>query len=200
MKARKGQTQAQAVGWHPDFRVSAALPDNKVVRTDFIVNGIAIAVLALVAWLFYARETQLREANAESARWLEEIESNKPRYNEALTMQREFSEAEKRLADVAAFSKSPIEISELITRLGSSLPRLVAIDVVERRDDVFTIRGTIVGASERATGIANSYLDALNADPYFAERFDGIRLNNINREARANRLFFEVGMKLKKTN
>lgn len=200
MKARKGQTQSQAIGWHPDFRVSAALPDNKVVRTDFVVNGIAIAVLALAAWLFYSREAQLTEANAESARWLQEIEANKPRYDEALTMQQEFNEAEKRIVEVAAFSKSPIEISELITRLGTSLPRLVAIDVIERREDVFTIRGTIVGASERATGIANSYLDALNEDTYFAQRFEGIRLNNINREARANRLFFEIGMKLKKSN
>ncbi|HEY5552265.1 MAG TPA: hypothetical protein VIK52_10260 [Opitutaceae bacterium] len=200
MKQNKGQNTGQGPGWHPDFRIAAALPDNKVVRTDFIINGIALAILAIVVWAFYSRESQLQEATAEVARWTADIDANKAKFNEALGLQREFSEAEKRLAEVSAFAKSPIEISELINRLGNSLPKLVAIDVVERREDVFVIRGTIVGASERATGIANSYLDALNADAYFAQRFEGIRLNNINREARANRLFFEIGMKLKKAD
>ena len=200
MKANKGQNAAQIPGWHPDFRVIATLPDNKVVRTDFIVNGIAFAVLLAIAWMFYSREMQLNAANSEVERWQQEINASRPKYNEALALQREFNDAEKRLGEVSDFSKSPIEIAEMIGHLGESLPRLVAIDVVERKDDSFTIRGTIVGASERATGIANSYLDALNADTYFATRFEGIRLNNINREARSNRLFFEIGMKLKKAN
>lgn len=200
MKQNKGQSSGQGPGWHPDFRNVATLPDNKVVRTDFIVNGVALAVLLLMAWAFYSREVQLTAATSESARWIADIEASKPKFNEALGLQREFTEAEKRLEEVAAFTKSPVEIAELINRLGGSLPKLVAIDVVERRDDSFVIRGTIVGASERATGIANAYLDALNADAYFAQRFEGIRLNNINREAKSNRLFFEIGMKLKKTN
>lgn len=200
MKQNKGQTQAQGPGWHPDFRVMVALPDNKVVRTDFIVNGIALALLIVGAWIFYSRETELAEANGEVARWTTEIEANRPRFNEALGLQREFAEAERRLAEVASFAQSPVEISEFLGKLGASLPKLVAIDVVERREESFVIRGTIVGASERATGIANSYLDTLNADPYFAQRFEGIRLNNINREARANRLFFEIGMRLRKSN
>ena len=200
MKQNKGQASAQAIGWHPDFRVVAALPDNKVVRTDFIVNGIALAILLAVGWAFYSREVQLTAARAEVDRWNQEIQASKPKFNEALGLQHEFTEAQNRLEDVAQFSKSPIEIAELINHLGTSLPKLVAIDVVERRDDSFVIRGTIVGASERATGIANSYLDSLNSDAYFAKRFEGIRLNNINREARSNRLFFEIGMKLKKSS
>jgi hypothetical protein len=200
MKPNKGQNPGQVPGWHPDFRIAASLPDNKVVRTEFIINGVALAILALVVWMFYSRETQLHEATAEVARWTADIDANRAKFNEALGLQQEFSEAEKRLTEIADFSRSPVEISELINRLGNSLPRLVAIDVVERKEDVFVIRGTIVGASERATGIANSYLDALNADSYFAQRFEGIRLNNINREARSNRLFFEIGMRLKKAN
>lgn len=200
MKTNKGQNTGQGPGWHPDFRIAASLPDNRVVRTDFVINGIALAILAVAVWMFYSREAQLQEASEEVARWKEDIEANKPKFNEALGLQREFSEAEKRLAEVAAFKTSPVEIADLINRLGNSLPKLVAIDVVERKEDVFVIRGTIVGASERATGIANSYLDSLHADPYFAQRFEGIRLNNINREARANRLFFEIGMKLKQAN
>lgn len=200
MKQNKGQNSGQVPGWHPDFRIAASLPDNKVVRTDFIINGVALAILAVVVWMFYSREVQLDQATEEVARWVADIEANKPKYSEALGLQREFSEAEKRITEVAAFTKSPVEIAELINKLGTSLPRLVAIDVVERKEDVFVIRGTIVGASERATGIANSYLDALNADTYFAQRFEGIRLNNINREARSNRLFFEIGMKLKTAN
>lgn len=200
MKQNKGQNSGHVPGWHPDFRIAASLPDNKVVRTDFIINGVALAILAVVVWMFYSREVQLDQATEEVARWVADIEANKPKYSEALGLQREFSEAEKRITEVAAFTKSPVEIAELINKLGTSLPRLVAIDVVERKEDVFVIRGTIVGASERATGIANSYLDALNADTYFAQRFEGIRLNNINREARSNRLFFEIGMKLKTAN
>jgi len=200
MKQNKDQTLGQRPGWHPDFRVSNTLPDNKIVRTDFIVNGVALAILALAVWAFYAREAQLADATGEVARWTTDIEASKPRFNDALALQREFSEAEKRIGEVVAFSRSPVEISELLARLGDSLPKLVAIDVVERREDAFVVRGTIVGASERATGIANAYLDALNADAYFAQRFEGIRLNNINRESRANRLFFEIGMKLRKTN
>lgn len=200
MKRSKAQALGGGPGWHPDFRVAAALPDNKVVRTDFIVNGVALALVAVAAWVLYARETQLADATAEVARWQADIDGNRPKFNEALGHQKEFSDAEKRLGDVAQFSRSAVEISELITQLGASLPKLVAIDVVERREDSFVIRGTIVGASERGTGIANAYLDTLNANPYFAKRFEGIRLNNINREARANRLFLEIGMKLRKTN
>ena len=53
MKRNKSQSSAQVAGWHPDFRVMAALPDNKVVRTDFVINGIALgSLIAIIAWVW----------------------------------------------------------------------------------------------------------------------------------------------------
>jgi hypothetical protein len=63
---RKNDAAAAAAAmpaWHPNFRNFERLPDTKVVRTAFFINGIA-AVIAAIAllWVCY-QEYQLHDLN-----------------------------------------------------------------------------------------------------------------------------------------
>ena len=37
--------------WRPDFKIQSTLPDIKVVRTDFIINCIVVALMLIAVFI-----------------------------------------------------------------------------------------------------------------------------------------------------
>lgn len=183
--------------WHPNFRLVGELPDIKAVRTTFLLNFVSVVLVLVVGFVLFQRETALNQMRDQTEYWQNVVDSNRNRYNEALRQQREFADAERRFNEIARFTGRPFVLSDFLERLGATLPRLMVIDVVEQRDTRVLIRGALVGASERATELANSYTSQLAADPAIAKAFTGVKLNSLNRDARTNRLIFEIELTLK---
>ena len=68
---KKKSDPAAGLRWHPDFRLRARLPDVKVVRTAFFINGpaalLAVALAAYLAfteWQLHTLQSQMAEADA----------------------------------------------------------------------------------------------------------------------------------------
>jgi len=186
-----------ASAWHPDFRNDRRLPDTKVIRTSFLINGVAILIASvLVIWLSY-RAYQLRELGAQISQWQKQIDREKSPSEQAVALYRKFQAESAKVNEVASFVNSRPLVSDLLLHLGKTLPEYVAIDRFDLGTTNLNLRGTIRGAPDQASGRASTYLQQLKADPYLTEKFSDITLVNLNRNPQNGGLVLELSFKLK---
>ena len=155
--------------WHPNFRNYEKLPDIKVVRTAFFINGIAVfAVLALGTYLGF-REWNLRLTNRQIAHLQGEIDRDKKASDQAVALFKKFQAAETRINEVDAFMTSKPLVSTLLIRLAQTLPKNIALDNFDLRDNGITLRLSVRGDPASASGYATAYLEQLRADKDLAQ-------------------------------
>ncbi|MBK8477954.1 MAG: hypothetical protein IPL39_17115 [Opitutaceae bacterium] len=183
--------------WHPNFRVVATLPDTKVIRTAFLVNFVAIGLVVATGALLALREQSLAEMRAQTVALDSRIAENAPKYAQAVKLQKEFTELEKRLKVVDSFVTSDFVASKFLRRLAETLPRYFTIDAVEVSEGGVRVKGSIMGSSGKATDIAMAYVAQLKADSDLSGPMQGVMLNTITRDPSANRMVFEIEMKTK---
>lgn len=190
--------------WHPNFRNFERLPDTKVVRTTFFVNTAAIALtLSLLLWFGY-NEYHIKSLADQIADAQKQVDDNSRQNKEALRLSKIFAEEQKKLAEVADFQHALLSPSEFIALLGENQPKEISIETIEGRlvgtpgnPPVFQLRGLVAGTPDQASGTASRYVDMLKAQPKLGAIFDPITLNNLNRDARANFLAFDITLKMK---
>jgi len=184
--------------WHPNFRNFEKLPDIKVVRTAFFINGAAVsAALALLIY-FGMQEWQLRGLNAQIADWQRQIDQNKPGSDRAVALHKKFQAEELKITEVAAFVKSKQLVSDLILHLGQSLPSNIAFDGLDLRDTGLVLRLTVRGTSDAALGYATTYLEQLRADKQLTA-FDEFSITTSTRNPATGRLAVEMFLRLRTT-
>jgi hypothetical protein len=171
-KKSEAAAAPQVPPWHPNFRNYEKLPDIKVVRTAFFVNGAAISVaLALLIYVGFG-EWELRALNAQVADWDAQIERDKKTSDQAVALFKKFQAEEVKIAEVDAFVKSRPILSPLILRLADTLPQHVAFDSLDLRDNGLMLRLAVRGTPDAASGRATAYLEQLRADPELSQQFD----------------------------
>jgi hypothetical protein len=181
MLSLKKKSEAAAVpqvpAWHPNFRNYEKLPDIKVIRTAFFINGGAIFVaLALLTYLGI-HEWQLHALHNQIAFRQRDIDRDKKDSDRDVALFKKFQTEEARLAEVDAFVKSKPSVSELLVHLAQTLPGGIAIDSLDLRDAGLTMRFSVRGTPDVASGLATAYRDQLAADPQMA-RFDEVRFTS----------------------
>ena len=188
--------------WHPNFRNYEQLPDIKVVRTAFFVNGAAISLALVLAIYLGFQEWSLHVLSAQVAEAQRQVARDKAGSDQALVLFKKFQAEEARFAEVDAFVKSRPIVSELIIRLAKTLPTNVAIDSFDLNEKGLTLRLTVRGTPDAASGYANAYLDQLRADKQMS-RFDqvspdGFKIANVQRNASTGRLNVDFILNLAK--
>ncbi len=181
--------------WHPNFRNFQRLPDTKVVRTAFFVNGLAIVVASVLALWFAYQEYELRELRQQVSEWQTQIDRENPVSRRAIAEFKKFQSQAAKVAEVDAFLKARPLISDLLIQLGQTLPSNIAIDGFDLRGSNLRLIASVRGAPEMASGHASTYLTQLRANPALAEWFDDIALLNINRNPQTGRLVVEYSLK-----
>jgi hypothetical protein len=150
--------------WHPNFRDYEKLPDVKVVRTAFFVNGAAILILVCLAIYFGINEWQLHVIKGQIAQAQLVIDHEKKSSDQDVALYKRFQAEEAKVKEVDAFVKSRPELSEIILRLGETLPENIALDALDVRPDGVTLRLTVRGSPEVAAGYATAYFEQLRSD------------------------------------
>lgn len=196
LKKKPEAAGPQTPSWHPNFRNYEALPDTKVVRTAFFINGGAIAVALLLLTYLGVGELELRSLRNEAADVQAQIDRDKSASDVAVAKFRKFQEQEKRLKEVDDFLKSRPGVAELVSNLSKTLPVNVAIDRFELAQDRLTLRGTVRGSPDRASGYASGYVESLRTAPEFKSLFSEVNLTNLTRVPSTGRLSIEVVIKL----
>jgi hypothetical protein len=190
--------EVHAPAWHPNFRDFAQLPDTKVVRTSFFVNGVAIfGTIALLLASAY-QEYNLYNLRVQIEQWQQQIHSQKRASDQNIALYNKFKDEEKKILEHDAFAKSErLAISEFVLRLGKIIPKNISLTAIDCKDTGVNLRGAVRGAPQLASGIASQYEKLLKEDKFLAERFESISLTTLSPDAQSGRMMFEIVCKLK---
>ena len=167
-KKNEAAAQPQVPNWHPNFRNFEKLPDTKVVRTAFFINGAAIFLALALGIYFGFKEWQLRGIKLQVAEEQRKIDRDKKPSDAFAAQFKKFQAEEARTLEVDNFIKSKPLVSPLILRIGETLPPNIAIDSCDLRETGLMIRLSVRGAPETAPGYATAYLEQLRADKQLA--------------------------------
>jgi hypothetical protein len=196
-KKTEANAASQVPPWHPNFRNYERLPDIKVVRTAFFVNGLAIFVVIGLLVILGKREYELHSLNAQIADWQRQIDRDKAANDQAVAAYRKFQEEEKRANAIDAFVHSKPIVSEYVVHFAEARPKNIAWDVFDLRETGIILRGSVRGAPDLAAGEASAYLDVLKNDKTFGSRFADVQMTSLNRNPSTNRMVFEIVIKFK---
>jgi hypothetical protein len=198
LQKKSDSAAAPAVpAWHPNFRNYQKLPDIKVVRTAFFINGAAVSIAAALAIYLGFQEWQLRVLRSQVADVETRIRMDRPPSEQAVALFRKFQVEEAKINEVDAFLKSKPVVSELILHLGRTLPSNLAMEAMDLRGTGLVLRLAVRGAPDVAAGYATAYLNQLKDDPKMMAQFADAAMTNLSRNPATGRLAVELTLPLK---
>ena len=196
--SKKSDASAASPAWHPNLRIVEQLPDTKVVRTAFFVNGLA-AVIAILAALYLGhQEWKLHGVNKEIADWQSQIDQDKKQSQDFVALYGDFKLEEAKTSEVADFMTSKPIVSAIVLRLGEMTPKKIAFDGLDFKDTGVSIKATVKGAPDRASGDASAYEKQLRADKVLGPMFSDVNLLTMRRNTSSGRLVIEIFCAFKK--
>ncbi|MBS0661789.1 MAG: hypothetical protein JSR48_00875 [Verrucomicrobia bacterium] len=183
--------------WHPNLRNVAKLPDTKVVRTSFFVNGAALFITVGVLLWFAFQEYKLHNLNRQIADWQSQIDRDKKDSDRFVAMYGKFKDEQGKVAEINAFVESKPPVTPVLMYLGETLPPQIAFDSYEQGEKGITLRGTVKGTPDEATGYATAYLDQLRADKKLSGLFSEIAYSGagVARDPQTGRLSLQLFFK-----
>lgn len=192
---KKTEAPPSAPAWHPNFRNYERLPDTKVVRTAFFINGLAVlaALAALLVFAFQEFKRHTLEGQIED--WEERIQADRAASAAAVADFTKFQAEEKKVREVATFVKRSIAPSDLLLRIAATLPEEIVLDHFDLRATGLTLRGSVRGNPGEASGLASAYVAALQADEVIGPRFESVVLTSLSRSAATGQLSLEIHLK-----
>jgi hypothetical protein len=199
MKRIKKDAIVSQANWHPNFRIAEALPDLKVVRTDFFINAISLSLAAVAVFFLAIREYKALSLKSEIATWEEKIESSRAENMAYLKLSKEFKDEKVKFEEVRDFIATDLPVTKFLENLGPTIPEGLDLDSMAFGGERVVIRGTILGNSETASIALSNYLDVLRENPGIGPRFSDISLTSLVRDARSEVLTFEIVMQRNET-
>ena len=194
---KKPEAAASVVpAWHPNFRDFERLPDTKVIRTSFFINGLALLVAAAVGLIFGYQEYQRYTLSQQIDNWDRQIQSHQAAGNAAVANFRKFQAEEKKLKEVGAFLERKVAPSELLLRLGETLPPDIVLNYVDLRATGVTLRGVVRGTPGEASGKASAYVTKLQQDAKLGPAFESVVMTSMARQATTGELSIEIQLRL----
>ena len=183
--------------WHPNFRNYEKLPDIKVVRTAFFVNGAAITIALALALYFGVHEWQLRVLRNQIAAQARMITRDKPASDQAVALYKKFQAEEAKIVEVDTFVKSKPLVSDLLAHLGATTPPNVALDSFDLREGGLLLRISVRGSPDVASGLATAYRDQLAGDKELGAYFGEASIANLATNPATGRLAVEIILPVK---
>jgi hypothetical protein len=93
-----------------------------------------------------------------------QIARNKEVSGQAIALYKKFQADETRAGEVETFLRSKPVVSALLLRLAQTLPKDIALDTFELRENGLTLRMSVRGDAAAASGHATAYLEQLRND------------------------------------
>lgn len=207
--AQKKNKPASHREWRPNFLDSGALPDVKVVRTNFLVNFVSLSLCIALLVLFGFREynASVLVGNLEIAQ--ERMAANRVANDRAVRLSNEFQREARYLEQVANFMRKPILSHEVVLSVASARPRPVVISSLtfvpftEGRGNQtvtkyrLTLQGNVSETADRAAAeVINDFRNALAEAPKLAAMIEDNRLSNFVRTNNPSVFSFNIQLTL----
>lgn len=196
--SKKSDASAASPAWHPNLRIVEQLPDTKVVRTAFFINGIAAVVAVILALALGRQEWALHGVMKEISEWQNTIDQDKKQSRDFVSLYGDFKAEEAKTTEVSDYVSSKAVISDIILRLAVMTPKKIAFDALDFKDTGVSIKATVKGAPDRASGDASAYEKQLRTDKVLGPMFSDVNLLAMRKNAVTNRLVIEIFCAYKK--
>jgi hypothetical protein len=192
LKKKVEATTSQVPAWHPNFRNYQKLPDIKVVRTAFFINGFAalIAIGLIVGTV--VREFDLYKKKESIAQIQAQIDKDEPESKKAIALFNKFKDEEKRANDVEAFVKSRPLVSEILQRFAETRPKNIAIKGIDLRENGIVLRVSVRGDAVTANTDHVNYVELLKKVRFLTDNFDPAEIKAANTDPTTGYLEGEI--------
>lgn len=139
--------------WRPNFRNASTLPDIKVIRTDFLVNGFAVACALGAIFFLLQKEYRARSLNALVSDLRDQVTVATPQNKKSLQLNDRFRLAGRYVAEIQGFYNTPFLPDELLVKLSNSVPEGLIYKEVSMEETVSKLGKTsYLGISLRING------------------------------------------------
>jgi hypothetical protein len=116
--------------WRPNFNNPSALPDIKVIRTDFIVNFIAVSLALIVGFYAVQREYRAYSLKQSIGKMEQRIRVAEPDDNLHLAQSERFRESSRHIVELQKFFVSPTPAHQLLAQLTELKPEGLIFNMV----------------------------------------------------------------------
>lgn len=191
-KKKAEANTSEMPSWHPNFRNYQRLPDIKVVRTAFFINGFAALIaIGLIVWTVF-REYEFYKLNEQIGSFQAQIDKDKPESDRAIVLYKKFQDEEKRDNEVDAFLNSKPLISVLLKRFAETRPKNVALRSIDLRDNGIVLRVSVRGDAVSAQTDYINYIEVLKKDTFLTDNFEPADIKGSNTDRTTGLLEGEI--------
>jgi hypothetical protein len=167
--------------WRVDCRLARELPDDKPVRSHFLVQLVAVllcAVLGLVVgWQYY----RLHELRAATQRWNRIIAENREAYAEVQRTRSVIAADAKRIENASTLLRTHMLGVEFLAGISHTRPDNLRNDQIATTENGLVMRGGLDAAPEKAARQLGRYVADLRIDPRIGPHFGSILLRAMDR-------------------
>lgn len=205
-----------APNWRPDFRDNDVLPDVKAVRTNFLVNFVALALAILVVGWFGFQEFQGLSMNSQMEDLQAQIQSKAAENRANLKQSGEFKKLSPQAEDLLEFYKGYQDPLEVALALSESRPETIALQSISlgsfgknigtnRKPKMimvprYTLRVVLKGNNEESLEQVSKYKTILGDLEIFKDRLNSIDEDRPTRNEDLGLFEFTIVINLKEAS
>ena len=130
--------------WRPNFVNVSALPDIKVIRTNFIINSISVLLMLLVGFYVLQREYRAHSLSKTIATIEQQIRVAEGEDATSLKFSREFRDAAKHVAELEKFYATPFMAHDFLTQIIQMRPEQLIFKQLSLVESLQTVDGAQV--------------------------------------------------------
>ena len=195
--------------WHPDFRNVDALPDIKVVRTEFFVIILTVTIAFVLLFYLGFHEYSGISLGSQIYELDSKISSKKNGNSKNLGSSSKFNKVAKKIFEVKEFMDSPIDTTEFLTFLGEALSHEMLLTSISYYDrefkegkkifilSIINIRGTAHGSAKTATQTVYDFINKLENLKMFENTLYDTELDSMVRDDTLGLFNFSTVIQLK---
>ncbi|MEO0796455.1 MAG: hypothetical protein AAFX93_14895 [Verrucomicrobiota bacterium] len=213
MADKKSKNAQSQPNWHPDFRDSDVLPDVKAVRTNFLINFVALALtVSAVGWFGFS-EYQAMTISTSIDEQRKLVQDGAAGNRSALKLSKEFSKLSTKADDLIKFYDNYIYPDDILLEISKSRPENIALEsfaITTSQTNVgskrkpkyvsslrYTIRGMLKGSSGDDLSELDNYKVVLDELEVLANRIDNIDVSQPTRIENQGLFEFTIVINLK---
>jgi len=142
--------------WRPNFVNQSELPDIKVVRTDFIINFIAIALACGVAFFLLQREYRSHTLGQTIVDIEQRISAADAEDAASLKLSWSFRDSAQYIVEVESFLNTPLRVHEFLYSLSGVKPQDLIFKSISLSESAPAKGASALSYTIRITGDAKS--------------------------------------------
>jgi hypothetical protein len=199
------------VPWRQDFRNSESLPDIKVIRTQFLINFVAVVVPLFVAILWIQQELALGSLRQDLGKLEEKKVAMQSANSELVALSRDFMKESAKIDSLDQYYYNLFSISDYLVTLSKNVSENMVLSSMEIKksnriegNDVIDVweskvSGNVTQENQGAITSVNTFVEDLGKEELLALYLDEAFLDNLSRDQNTDTLNFVVSIAMSGT-